>query len=90
MLKALGDPTRWRIVRELLKGTCTLGVLTNRLDATQYNVSKHVRILREAASSPLARKAGICIARSPAASEKRWPKKSSTSAAAPSDSNNGT
>jgi DNA-binding transcriptional ArsR family regulator len=48
MLKALGDPTRWRIVHELLKETCTVGVLTERLDATQYNVSKHIRILREA------------------------------------------
>ena len=46
--KALGDETRWRIVRELLKGTRTVGELTERLDVSQYNVSKHVRVLREA------------------------------------------
>jgi len=48
ILKALGDETRWRIVRELLKETLTVGELTERLDANQYNVSKHLRILREA------------------------------------------
>ena len=48
MLKALADQTRWRIVRELLDDTLTVGDLTERLDVTQYNVSKHLRILREA------------------------------------------
>lgn len=48
MLKALGDETRWRIVRLLLKKTLTVGELTGRLGANQYNISKHVRILREA------------------------------------------
>jgi DNA-binding transcriptional ArsR family regulator len=48
MLKALGDETRWQIVRELLKRTLTVSELTERLGATQYNVSKHLRILREA------------------------------------------
>jgi DNA-binding transcriptional ArsR family regulator len=48
MLKALGDETRWRIVRELLKRSRTVGELTERLDVSQYNVSKHVRVLREA------------------------------------------
>ena len=48
ILKALGDETRWRIVRELLKETLTVGELTERLDANQYNVSKHLRILRDA------------------------------------------
>ena len=48
MLKALGDETRWRIVRELLKGPRTVGELTERLDVSQYNISKHVRVLREA------------------------------------------
>ena len=48
MLKALGDETRWRIVRELLKRTLTVSELTQRLTVTQYNVSKHLRILREA------------------------------------------
>jgi DNA-binding transcriptional ArsR family regulator len=48
MLKALADETRWRIVRELLAAPRTVGEITERLDVTQYNVSKHVRILREA------------------------------------------
>jgi DNA-binding transcriptional ArsR family regulator len=48
MLKALADETRWRIVRELLKGPLTIGELTDQLQVSQYNVSKHVRVLREA------------------------------------------
>ena len=47
-LKALSDETRWRIVRELLKRTLTVSELTERLGTTQYNTSKHLRILREA------------------------------------------
>src|SRR5438876_12281322 len=48
ILKALADGTRWRIVRELLKETLTVSEVTERVGATQYNVSKHLRILREA------------------------------------------
>ena len=48
MLKALADETRWRIVRELLGNSQTVGELVERLDVSQYNVSKHLRILREA------------------------------------------
>ena len=48
ILKALADPTRWQIVRELLDETLTVTEITKRVHATQYNVSKHVRILREA------------------------------------------
>lgn len=48
MLKALADETRWRLVGELLKAPRTVGELTRRLNVTQYNVSKHLRILREA------------------------------------------
>lgn len=47
-LKALADDTRWRIVRELLKSTLTVTEITERLGVTQYNASKHLRILREA------------------------------------------
>jgi len=46
-LKALADKTRWRIVQELLAKPSTVSELTRRLKATQYNVSKHLRILRE-------------------------------------------
>ena len=48
ILKALADETRWRIVRELLQKTLTVTELTERVGATQYNVSKHLRVLREA------------------------------------------
>jgi len=48
MLKALADETRWRIVRELLREPLTVGRLVERIEVSQYNVSKHVRILREA------------------------------------------
>ncbi|HTD68212.1 MAG TPA: metalloregulator ArsR/SmtB family transcription factor [Candidatus Limnocylindria bacterium] len=48
ILKALADQTRWKIVRELLDETLTVTELTERVHATQYNVSKHLRILREA------------------------------------------
>lgn len=48
MLKALADQTRWSMVRELLKETLTVGELTERVGVSQYNVSKHLRILREA------------------------------------------
>ena len=48
MLKALADDTRWRIVRELLVEPLTVSQLTERLHVSQYNVSKHVRILGEA------------------------------------------
>lgn len=48
MLKALADETRWRIVRALLSKPRTVGELVERVAVSQYNVSKHVRILREA------------------------------------------
>jgi len=48
MLKALADETRWRIVRELLRQTLTVNEITERVEISQYNVSKHLRILREA------------------------------------------
>lgn len=48
MLKALADGTRWRMVREILSRPQTIGDLVDRLAVSQYNVSKHVRVLREA------------------------------------------
>lgn len=47
-LKALGDGTRWHMVQELLLGPITARQLGDRLKVSQYNVSKHLRILREA------------------------------------------
>jgi DNA-binding transcriptional ArsR family regulator len=48
LLKALADETRWCIVRQLLTGSLTVGELVDQLQISQYNISKHVRILREA------------------------------------------
>ncbi|MBM3840732.1 MAG: winged helix-turn-helix transcriptional regulator [Verrucomicrobia bacterium] len=47
-LKALADETRWRIVRELLAEPLTVNDLVERLGVSQYNVSKHLKILRHA------------------------------------------
>jgi DNA-binding transcriptional ArsR family regulator len=47
-LKALASKTRWQIVQQLLGGPLTVGDIALRLKATQYNVSKHVRVLRDA------------------------------------------
>ena len=47
-LKALGDKTRWRIVQELLSEPVTVSLLAERLKVSQYNTSKHLRVLREA------------------------------------------
>jgi DNA-binding transcriptional ArsR family regulator len=48
VLKALADQTRWRMVRALLGGSLTVNELTEQVDAAQYNVSKHLRVLRDA------------------------------------------
>ena len=48
ILKALSDETRWRIVQSLLARPQTVGELVARLGATQYNVSKHLKVLRGA------------------------------------------
>lgn len=47
-LKALGEESRMRIVRMLLKNRCSVNQIADELDITQYNVSKHLRVLREA------------------------------------------
>ena len=47
LLRALADETRWKIIRELIANPATVHDLSVRLKATQYNVSKHLRILRE-------------------------------------------
>jgi DNA-binding transcriptional ArsR family regulator len=47
-LKALADRSRLRIVRTLLDTPLTVNDLSERLGISQYNVSKHLRILREA------------------------------------------
>lgn len=47
-MKALGEESRLRIVRMLLAKQRCVNDLATSLDITQYNVSKHLRVLREA------------------------------------------
>ena len=60
LLKALADETRWRIVNELLGEALTVNDLVKRLGVSQYNVSKHLRILREV-GIVAAKRHGRCI-----------------------------
>jgi DNA-binding transcriptional ArsR family regulator len=47
-LKALADRSRLRIVRTLMENALTVNDISERLGISQYNVSKHLRILRQA------------------------------------------
>jgi DNA-binding transcriptional ArsR family regulator len=47
-LKALSEETRLRILRLLFKEQLSVNEISERLKVSQYNVSKHLRILREA------------------------------------------
>ena len=47
-LRALGEDTRVRIVGLLIEEAMDVNEIARRLDVSQYNVSKHLRILREA------------------------------------------
>jgi len=47
-LKALGEETRLRILRLLFKDALNVNEIAERLGVSQYNVSKHLRIMREA------------------------------------------
>lgn len=47
-LKALGELNRMRIVRLLLKEQMGVNQISERLEISQYNASKHLRILKEA------------------------------------------
>src|SRR5262245_50926154 len=47
-LKALGELHRLRIVRLLLKYQLGVNEISKRLRMSQYNVSKHLRVLKEA------------------------------------------
>ena len=44
----LADPTRRRLLDELRKGECSVGMLVKRLKMNQPAVSKQLRVLREA------------------------------------------
>ena len=47
-LRALGEDTRVRIVGLLIDEALEVGEISKRLGVSPYNVSKHLRILREA------------------------------------------
>jgi DNA-binding transcriptional ArsR family regulator len=47
-LRALAEETRVRIISLLMEEALEVGEIAKRLDVSQYNVSKHLRILREA------------------------------------------
>lgn len=48
ILKALSDRTRMRIVKVLLAEDFGVNELTERLALSQYNTSKHLRVLKSA------------------------------------------
>jgi DNA-binding transcriptional ArsR family regulator len=47
-MKALGEENRLRIVRMLLTKQCSVNEIAEELGISQYNISKHLRVLREA------------------------------------------
>lgn len=47
-LKALSEETRLRILRLLFKEQLSVTDISERLKTTQYNISRHLRIMREA------------------------------------------
>ena len=48
ILKALSDRTRLRLVKRLLAEDCCVNDLSDELGLSQYNASKHLRVLRHA------------------------------------------
>ena len=48
ILKALADRTRMSLVKVLLAGDQSVNDLSDQLDLSQYNVSKHLRVLKHA------------------------------------------
>ena len=47
-LKALGEETRLRMLRLLFKERMSVTSISEHLNVSQYNVSKHLRVMREA------------------------------------------
>jgi DNA-binding transcriptional ArsR family regulator len=48
VLKALGELNRLRIMRLLLKEQSSVDAIAHKLKISEYNVSKHLRILKDA------------------------------------------
>lgn len=47
-MRALGEPTRLRLMRRLLEGPQSVTELTEALGITTYNTSRHLSVLRNA------------------------------------------
>ena len=47
-LRALVEETRLRILRLLFREPLNVNEISERLDVSQYNVSKHLRVMKEA------------------------------------------
>jgi len=47
-LRALGEETRLRVLRLLFNERLSVNEIAERLNVSQYNISKHLRIMREA------------------------------------------
>jgi DNA-binding transcriptional ArsR family regulator len=48
VLKALADRTRQRLVKALFRHDAIVNELTEQLGISQYNTSKHLRVLKDA------------------------------------------
>jgi DNA-binding transcriptional ArsR family regulator len=48
VLRALSDPVRFRIMGLLLTERLSVNEVADRLKLPQYNISRHLRVLREA------------------------------------------
>lgn len=47
-MRALGEPSRLRLVRHLLAGPCPVNELCAALDLQPYNASRHLAVLKAA------------------------------------------
>ncbi len=66
ILKALADRTRMRLVKVLLAKERSVNDLSEALDLSQYNVSKHLRVLKHAGIvdvKAIAQRREYCIAK---------------------------
>ena len=53
VFQALADPARFRIVEAMKSGECAVGDIVERMDIQQSGVSRHLRILTEAAATKI-------------------------------------
>jgi ArsR family transcriptional regulator len=60
LFRALGDPTRLRIVKLLLHRELAVGELAQALGVPQYNVSRHLAVLKRVGLLS-GRRVGACV-----------------------------